>query len=214
MSKPDNYLFHYYDLHHGLSITPSRFLFNSAEHLRLQHARYWRIFELLVQPTRSIKARIAFHIEGDHAQSPFRAPFGCIELFEKITTDELTDFFSLIETDLKGRGVKMIRLKCYPEVFDKNVSVVEAGLKRLHYSISQEISSVIPVDRKPFEKKIKISELQKLRKAEKLFSFERLNTTRLKEVYVFIDACRKEKNQQLSMTFSDLKKVALTFFIV
>jgi hypothetical protein len=210
MSRSDNYLFHYYDLPHGFT-TPSHFLYNSIEHLRLQHAKYWRIFELISQPTHSIKARIALHVEGTKAVSPFRAPFGFIELFEKIAVDDLTGWFSLIETDLRGRGVKMIQLKSYPEVYGKYFNVLEAGLKKLHYSINQEVSSVIQVDRKPFKKKIRISELQKLRKAEKMFSFEKLKITRLREVYTFIDACRKEKNQHLSMSFSDLKKVGITF---
>jgi hypothetical protein len=211
MSKPDNFLFHGYDLHRESSFSNTQFLFNSAKYLRLQHAKNWRIYETLDQHTRIVKARIAFYLDKDKAVSPLRAPFGFIEVYQKIVVDELFGFFSLVETDLKGHGVKRMLLTSYPEAYDKNVSHAETALKRLHYSIEQEVSSVIPVDRKLFEKKIKISELQKLRKAEKMFSFEKLDLSKLKEIYSFIEECRKERNQHLSMSYSDLKKTITEF---
>ncbi len=179
--------------------------------MRLQHAKNWRIYETLEQGTRAVKARIALYIDKDKAVSPLCAPFGFIEVYQKIAVDELIGFFSLIETDLKGRGVKKMLLKSYPEVYDKNVSLAEAALKRLHCSIEQEVSSVIPVDRKLFEKRIAISELQKLRKAEKMFSFEKLDISKLKQIYSFIEECRRERNQHLSMSYPDLKKTTTVF---
>ncbi len=211
MDKSDHFLFHYYELDKSSSLIHSRFIFNSAEHLRLQHPKNWRIYELLDQQTRVVKARIALHMDGDKTQSPFRAPFGFIEFLTDIIDSELTVFFSLIEADLKVRGIKKIELKSYPEVYDSRFSLAETVLKQLHYTVSHEVSSVIPVDRKPFVKKIKISERQKLIKAEKLFSFEKLKNTQLHEVYAFIEGCRRERDQRLSLSFSDLEKTVKTF---
>jgi hypothetical protein len=211
MSKPETFLFHSYDLHKESSFTLTCFLFNSAKHLRMQGGKNWRVYEILKRGSHAVKARIVFHIDGAVAASPLRAPFGFLEIYKKISTEEVTGFFSFIETDLKSRNVRRIYLKSYPEAYDKDFVEVESVLKKLHYSVASEVSSIIPVDGKPFEKKIKISERQKLRKAQQLFSFERLKITHLKEVYSFIEDCRKERGQSLSMSFSELKKTVSVF---
>jgi Acetyltransferase (GNAT) domain len=211
MSKPVNYLFHSYDLQRESSFTHTRFLFNSPKHLWLQSGKNWRIYEALEDGTNAVKVRMAFHIHEGEASSPLRAPFGFPEIYRKIGASELTGFFSLIEADLKTRAVKRMHLKSYPEVYDRNFGLVEEALRKLQYSTTQEVSSIIPVDRKPFDKKIKISERQKLKKAEKLFSFEKVKRTRLKEIYSFIEECRNERKQSLSMSFSELKKTVLEF---
>jgi hypothetical protein len=211
MLKTETHLFHSYDLHGESSLTPTRFLFNNAKHLRLQSEKNLWVYEILLEDTRAVKARIAFHIKALDALSPLRAPYGFLEIYKKVSTDELSSFFSFIEADLKVRGAKRIYLKSYPEVYDKNFGLVEGVLKKLHYSSRQEVSSIIRVDRKPFEKKIKVSERQKLRKAALLFSFEAVHSGRVKEIYSFIKECRKEKNQTLSMSFSELKKVVAEF---
>lgn len=211
MSKPENQLFHSYDLQRESSFTRTRFLFNSPRHLWLQSGKNWRIYEALEENTGVVKVRIAFHVDADEASSPFRAPFGFLEIYRKISANELIGFFLLIEADLKNRGIRKIQIKSYPEVYDKNFGMVEEILKRLQYSVTQEVSSIIPVDRRPFDKKIKISERQKLRKAKQLFSFEKVKRTYLKEIYTFIEGCRNEKNQSLSMSFVELKKAVLNF---
>lgn len=211
MSKPENQLFHSYDLQRESSFTHTRFLFNSPRHLWLQSGKNWRIYEALEEDTSAVKVRIAFHIDAGEASSPFRAPFGFLEIYRKISANELTGFFSLIEADLKNRGVRKIQIKSYPEVYDKNFGMVDEMMKRLQYSATQEASSIIQVDRRPFDKKIKISERQKLRRAKQFFSFEKVKGTYLKEIYSFIEECRNERNQSLSMSFVELKKAVLNF---
>jgi len=211
MSKSENYLFHSYDLQRESSFTQFKFLFNSPKHLWVQSGRNCRIYEALEEGTNLVKVRIAFHLHHDEASSPMRAPFGFVEVFRKININELTGFFSLVEADLKIRGITKVYIKSYPDGYDKNFGLVEEVLRRLQYAVSQEVSSIIPVDRKPFDKKIKISERQKLRKAKQLFSFESVNPTSLKEIYSFIADCRKERNQNLSMSFSELKKTVMQF---
>ncbi len=211
MSKSENQLFHSYDLQRESSFKRTRFLFNSHRHLWLQSGKSWRIYEALEEDTGAVKVRINFHIDAGEASSPFRAPFGFLEIYRKISSNELTGFFSLIEADLKNRGVRKIQIKSYPEVYDKNFGLVEEVLKRLQYSVTQEVSSIIPVDRKPFDKKIKVSERQKLRKAKHLFSFEKVKRIYVKEIYSFIEACRNERNQSLSMSFTELNKAISNF---
>ena len=211
MSKPENCLFHSYDLQSESSFTRTKFLFNSPKHLWLQSGKNWRIYEALEEGTNTVKVRIAFQINEGEALSPVRAPFGFLEIYRKISANELTSFFLLIEAELKNRGIRKIHIKSYPEGYVRNFELVEEILRTLQFSITQEISSIIPVDRKVFEKRIKISERQKLKKAEKLFSFEKVKRTYLKEIYTFIEDCRKERNQSLSMNFTEFKKTVLAF---
>ena len=211
MRKTETHLFNAYDFHRESSLAPTRFLFNNAKHLRLQSKKNWRVYETLEEGTRAVKARIAFHVKAGDAVSPLSAPFGFIEIYKKMNTGELNSFFSFIEEDLKTRGVVRIYLKSYPEAYDKNFSLIEGVLKKLHYSSSQEVSSIIQVDHIAFEEKIKVSELQKLRKTVPVFSFATVHSDRAKEIYSFIHECRKEKNQTLSMSFSELKKVIAEF---
>jgi len=211
MKKPENFLFHACDLHKESSLAHTRFLFNSVKHLQLQAEKSWRVYEILQHDSRAVKARIIVHINKSVAASPFRAPFGFIEIYKKTSADELNEFFSLVEADLITHGVNQIHLKSYPEAYDKRVVAVESVLKKLHYTVASEVTSIIPVDGSHFERKIKLSERQKLRKAQKLFSFERLKIAYLREVYSFIADCRKERSQSLSMSFSDLKKTVAAF---
>jgi len=211
MGKPENFVFHSYDLQKESLLAHTRFLFNSAKHLRLQAGNNWKVYEILRGESRAVKARIIFHINKAIASSPLHAPFGFIEIFRKVSADELNEFFFLIEKDLKNHGVNQIHLKSYPEPYDKNFVTVEGVLKKLHYMVAPEVTSIIPVDGSHFDKKIKISERQKLRKAQQLFSFERLKIAHLKEVYSFIADCREERNQRLSMSFSELKKTVAAF---
>ena len=75
-------------------------------------------------------------------------------------------------------------------------------------NVIAEVSSIIPVDPKTFEKKIAASQRQKLRKCEKRFTVNHVKLTELKNIYGFISACRHERNQSLSMTFTQLQKVS------
>jgi hypothetical protein len=211
MSKAETLLFHSYDLQRESSFTGTRFLFNSIKHLRLQSEENCRVYEAREKSTRAIKARIAFHIRENEAVSPLSAPFGFVEIYRKISADQLIDFFLLIETDLRYLGIRKIRIKSYPEVYDKNFRVAEDALKKLNYTVIEEVSSIVPVDSKPFEKKIRTSERQKIKKAVKLFSFEKVKSVHSKEIYSFIEECRNEKNQTLSMSFSDLAKTVSLF---
>ena len=211
MIRPGNFLLHAYDLKTSTSLTPVRFLFNHAKNLRLQDAKNWRIYESLHPQSRSVKARIALHIVDDIAESPLRAPFGFMEIYEAVSSNELTKLLLWIEMDLKERGVERLQLKSYPEAYEKNFKLIETVIRELHYKESHEVSSIIHVDRKPFEKKIKISERQKLRKAEKWFSFQMLKKNQLPEVYSFIEACRKERDQHLSMSLPALQESVRAF---
>ncbi|MCU0368478.1 MAG: GNAT family N-acetyltransferase [Cyclobacteriaceae bacterium] len=206
-----NTLFHYYNLTRKHAFTENLFLFNSARHLFSQSKNNWRVYELVNENSRKVTARISFCLDQHKAQSPLRAPYGGLEIFDKVTPQELTDFVRLIETDLKAQQVRTIYIRSYPEAFSKNAAMLAQVFDELNYKHSKETTSIIPVDGKSFERKIKISERQKLKKAKSIFKFEMVRTKHLREIYTFIALCRKERNQSLSMTFAELNKLCELF---
>lgn len=206
-----NTVFHFYDLDRAHSFNDGLFLFNTALHLHSQARSNWRVYELLHEQTQQVTARISFFHQEDKALSPFRAPFGGLEVFDKCTLQELIDFIRLVETDLKSHGIKSVIIRMYPELYSKSVTLIANAFKDLHYRSSKESTSIIQVDSKSFERKIKISERQKLRKAKELFQFEQVRLKDLKEIYSFIATCRKERDQSLSMTFAELSKTCELF---
>jgi hypothetical protein len=151
-------------------------------------------------------ARISFKIKGNEALSPFLAPFGGIEIYQTIGTRQLKQFIHLVEIDLKAKGVDKVTVKEFPEGYHKSFSQIKNTFESLAYRSHKEIASLIKVDQESFDKKIKVSQRQKLKKAAQLFQFEKVNSDSAKIIYSFIAACRKERNQTLSMTAARLLK--------
>lgn len=161
--------------------------------------------------TQKVTARISFCIYDGKAWSPFRAPFGGLEIYDKVNVNELTDFIRFIETDLKSHGVRSVFVRSFPEIYHKNSALIAQVFLELNYRHAKESTSVIHVDAKSFERKIKVSERQKLKKSKALFQFDLVKLKGLKEIYSFIALCRKERDQNLSMTFAELSKVTELF---
>lgn len=206
-----NTIFHFYDLNRQHVFAEYLFLFNSDRHLQSQSKNHWRVYELVNEYTQKTTARISFCIYEGKAMSPCRAPFGGLEIYDKATTHELTDFLRFIETDLKSHHVNSVFVRSAPEIYYKNSIQIAKVFSDLNYKHFKEVTSIIHVDSKSFERKIKVSERQKLRKSNTLFEFEKVSVKNLKEIYSFIAMCRKERAQTLSMTFTELSKTCDLF---
>jgi hypothetical protein len=189
----------------------SHFFYNHFHHLLAQSKRGWRVYEWVHEKNRQTEIRLAMHVEGDEARSPYRAPFGGVEISHPVANNVLQHFMHLVERDLAGRGVKKISIQNFPEGYQPGFSKLIHAFSSLHYQPHTDITSVISVNRFPLERRIKISEQQKLRKARQVFRFEEVPIGHFSKIYSFIEACRKERNQMLSMTRKELKKLIKIF---
>ncbi|MBL7871007.1 MAG: hypothetical protein JNM78_05315 [Cyclobacteriaceae bacterium] len=188
------------------------FLFNHPTHLQLQSVTGWHVFEYRDKKTDKVWACISFHLKAGEARCPLRAPFGSIELYRKLDEDYLAQFIIQVEEQLGKLGAKKIVIRNAPELYNEEQSkLLKKALLKSEFESSEEVSSVIHLDGKPFEKKIKISERQKLKKAASMFRFTKVNKSELIELYKFIATCRKERQQSLSMTLIELKKLVTAF---
>jgi len=206
-----------YSLHHSTNLSsvksgPTKYLFNHPAHLQLQSATGWHVFEYREAKTHKVCARFFFHLKKGEARSPLRAPFGSIELYRKLNVDQITDFVSQVNDHLNKLGVKKIVVRNAPELYhEKNSELFKEVFIKAGFEVTEEVSSIILLDKKPFNQKIKISERQKLKKATSAFHFSKVNKTKLNELYKFIASCREERQQSLSMTLIELKKLVNSF---
>jgi hypothetical protein len=187
------------------------FLFNRFEHLLTQSKWGWRIYEWVNRQTTEVHLRLALRVKGGQALSPYKAPFGGVEMMGRTNRKSLEKFLNRIEEDLRSNGIKHISIKCAPDVYQPGLTALQKAFGNLDYRQHREVTSIIPVNGISFDRKIKISERQKLRKAAQKFVFEQVSAQSARSVYNFIAACRKERNYALSMTFTALRKVIKIF---
>jgi len=188
------------------------FLFNQPKHLFLQSKKGWRVYGLRASKTNRVLAQIFIHIKGKLAHSPLRAPFGSLELYGDIGQKNVNELLTGMVQDLIGRGVKDLQIRNYPKEYNAvTTSYLQKGLTHFNFKCLEEVSSIIPVREKFFEKRIAISQRQKLRKSKRQFEFRKVHINELKSIYHFINACRQEKNHSLSMTFPQLQKTVKLF---
>jgi hypothetical protein len=188
------------------------FLFNQKAHLLLQSKTGWVVYGLNEEKTGHVVVKISFCVKEGIAYSPYRAPFGGWELGKKVDDWQANFFIVRLMEDLKRKGAKKIVIKSNPLSYaPSSAQLFLEVAKKLGYGIHQEISSIIPVDRTPFERKIAIAKRQKLIKGAARFSFHQENQSQLRKIYDFIEVCRQERNQTLSMPFLQLKKTMEMF---
>jgi hypothetical protein len=206
-----------FSLHHTTDLgsignRATTFLFNHPNHLHLQSVTGWHAFEYREVKTDKVCARISFHLKADEAWSPLRAPFGGIELYRKLNEDDLDHFMIQVEKQLGKLGAKRIVIRNAPDLYNEEQSkLLKHVLLKWGFEASEEVSSIILLDGKSFSQKIKISERQKLKKAANVFQFSKLSKSALNKLYKFIASCREERQQSLSMSLVDLKKLVATF---
>ncbi len=204
-------------LHHTADLSSpflpgTQFLFNDSKHLLLQTKKGWHTFEYREIKSDKVSARISFQFKAKEAISPWRAPFGGFEFYRKLSKEQLEDFVIQIQQKLIQLGVNEILIRNHPNLYNEcEAQLLNDSLLNLEFKFSEDVCSIILVDEKPYHRKIKISERQKLVKAEKLFEFERVNRKQLPTLYSFIASCREERNQSLSMTLPELRKLVTVF---
>jgi hypothetical protein len=189
-----------------------KFLFNHPVHLQLQSRIGWHVFEYCELKTQRVYARISFHINGGEARSPLRAPFGSLEFYRKLSEEQVTDFIDQVFHYVNKLGAKKIVIRNAPDLYNEAQSnFLKQVFLKSGFDFEEEVSSIILINENSFEKKIKISERQKLKKASNVFIFSKVNKSKLNELYKFIASCREERQQSLSMTLIELKKLVAAF---
>jgi hypothetical protein len=196
----------------GLALTFDLGVFHNPKHLTLQAISGWTTFYIRNQ--NSIEGLVHFHLESGEAKSPYRSPFGSFIFSDSLTAGDLKEFIAFCENELKKKRVKSLSLKNRPESYSIRTNrLLTEALGQLNYVIElEETSAVIEVTDNGFDLGLHKSEKKRLRKCrENGLTFEQAALSQLQKIYVFLEACRKEKGYTLSMSYTELQKLANTF---
>jgi len=190
------------------------FLFNEEQHRLLQSPREWRSYGLVDPAKKKSLASLHFHLQDDTASSPHKAPFGSLEFSRKLPPQAVHEFLKRTEESLRNEGVKKIQIKNPPGSYRPDAaSILEVLLLNLGYRVLlAEISTAIFVDHTKYDEKIETWELRKLKQGREMkLRFQEMSIHKMELVYGFILACRKERQQSLSMGLAELMKIVAVY---
>jgi hypothetical protein len=210
----EDYIFHEGKPPHGYELDFEPALFNQQGHLYLQSAENWQSFFVLYKKYQHVAASIYFHIEDGVARSPYRSPFGSIEISPSLPLTVLFQFLQFIENRLEAHGVSKIVIKNPPAIYSHEFdALIQTFLFNIGYRVADaEVGSVISVSENSYECFPDSWERRKLRQAyETGLKFKQMEPDQLSEVYLFILACRKQRGYSLSMTLGDIKNAVDRF---
>lgn len=187
------------------------YVYNTPTHLLLQAKTGWLVFELIESKTGLACARICVNIKRNLAASPQRAPFGSVEIFSKVSTIILGWFLNFVEQTLRQKNVSRVVIKNWPVLYQapQSSQLYDVLVRKLKFTLTREVSSIIMVRKDSLNARMKISERQKAIKAAKLFTFNQCSSSEYKRVYEFILSCRKERKQSLSLSWKEMKQTVL-----
>ena len=182
-------------------------LFHERKHALLQAPDGWRIFA--IKKKDKIVAQVRFYAAEGIARASVKSPFGTIQFIKELPPDVLFSFIQFYEIELKKLGVDSIIIKNPPTDYAPfQNELLTVSLLNLGYTIENaEVGAVLPI-KDVFENKLDNWEQRKLRQAEEggLLS-KQFDIHRLEEIYTFILNCREERDQKLSLTYTELKRI-------
>lgn len=187
--------------------TKALYLYNTLQHLHVQAKKGWIVFELTGTKREEVRARISLNIKDRMALSPVRAPFGSFEIYSRLSSSSLLKFIQFVEAGLVQKGIKHVVIKNWPAMYQPAQArqLYAVLVDKLQFKVSEEVSSIIPVVKSGLRVRMKISERQKARKAEKIFSFRMCKPDEYKTIYDFILTCRHERGQSLSLSWKEMR---------
>lgn len=189
-------------------------IFNTPRHRALQAVEGWHSFYALNEKRRIIVAAVHFHIAAGEANSPLKSPFGSVELAPGVLPLIVFRFLEFVESRLKSRGARLIRIKHYPSDYNRAESaLLHTFFINLGYRvINAEAGAIIPVTDDAFETMLDTWRRSKLRQAAaSALQCRELPRSELKSIYEFIDGRHREKGYALSMSLPELEDAVRTF---
>jgi hypothetical protein len=190
------------------------YLFNLIDNLYLQTREGWHSYYAVRADKKLVRAQVHFHVQAHVASSPFKNPFGSFEFSDAFTPKELFEFIKFVEHALKKKRITKMIVKSYPQIYHHyRAALLNTFLINHNFKIEEaELSSCIEVSASKLFESLSSWEKRKLKQqAKKEFRFKQLPLEKFREVYDFIESCRNERNQSLSMTVGQLEAVMKTF---
>ena len=154
-----------------------------------------------------VHAEIHFHYCERKAISQAYAPFGSFH-GSYIPNIVMFDFLSFIIETLSALGLTSLELLGPPPIYNPDSRWADL-LRDFGFMERKGLNHHLVLDDLPLVDKMHKMEQRKLRRCDQ-FSFQIHPYTDLEEIYRFVQACRRERDQHLSMSYEALKRVVHT----
>ncbi|GAA4408747.1 hypothetical protein GCM10023187_31120 [Nibrella viscosa] len=185
------------------------FLYLQPEHVALQAGPDWQMYVLLNKQTAQIDGLAHFFRENALARSPWRAPFGGVQLRQGLPEITATAFLHHLQLHLWQQGIRQVQwLQCPDAYAPETNKWLRAVLPGYGYTLQyNQLNHHIPVTESPFTANLHDSLRRRLRKCRKAgFLFQQEAAVTLPEAYAFIKRCRDEKQKPLSLSLDQLSR--------
>ncbi|WP_324670838.1 hypothetical protein [Hymenobacter sp. GOD-10R] len=193
------------------------FLYLMPAHLALQqHAGEQLCFHLEDGRQAATIASFQVFIEADTltAYSPWQAPFGSVQLAEGLTAAVVLAFLQQVQQELKARGIRQVLVRSYPFAYDQAAStLLTQAFTQLGARVTlAELNNHLELTELGFEARLHPSERRRLQKCRREgFQVEQETPLLLPLVYEFLQQCRAEKGQSLSLDVARLQELFRLF---
>ena len=154
-----------------------------------------------------VHCEIHFHFYEKKATSQSYAPFGSFHGCYLLGT-VMFDFLSFIIETLTHLGLSSLELLSPPLFYNTDPKWLDL-LKDFGFAERNGLNHHLVIDDAPLVNKMHKMEQRKLRRSDQ-FSFRIHPYTNLEKIYQFVLACRRERDQHLSMSYESLKRVVFS----
>jgi hypothetical protein len=182
-------------------------LYLQPAHVALQHAPNGRTYVLQEKESGLVVGLAHFSVENKKAFSPWRAPFGGLQVDPAIPEELVQEFLQFLRHDLIQAGCHQITWLQCPDAYAPSTNqLVRAALPKLGYNLAyDQLNHHIQVAEAPFSTILHPSARRRLKKCEAAgFIFQQETLAALPEAYALLQQCRQEKQKPLSLSLAQL----------
>jgi len=187
----------------GYAFNFDNYLFNKIKHINTQGISQRADYFMINNVKKRVEGKIHFLLKDAQAYSPYKSLFGSFEFNPRIHPNLLPEFWSFIEADLKGRGIRRCSITNPAECYAPGkTNLVLKTMEKEGFSIQRKaVNHHIPIDDTPLQNRMHSMEIRRLKKCQHQgFTFQKEEKKQAEEIYEYLRLCRKEQNLILSIT--------------
>ena len=156
---------------------------------------------------------VAVDAATGRAYSPAQAPFGAVQLAPGLLPTALHQLLDTAEKELAGRGIRRFLLRGYPFAYDPaGAATLAETLRQRGYRVALAEQNYHLDPALPYEAHLHPSERRRLHKCRRHgLHFEQEPPFLLPAAYAFIEACRQERGQTLSLSLARVQELFQRF---
>ncbi|WP_125932480.1 GNAT family N-acetyltransferase [Hymenobacter glacialis] len=147
------------------------------------------------------------------ARSPAQAPFGAVQLAPGVRGPALHQLLDVAEATLRQRGLQALAMRSYPFAYDPTgAALLAEALRQRGYRVVLAEQNYHLDPAWDYEAHLHPSERRRLHKCRRHgLHVEQEPPFLLPAAYAFIEACRQERGQQLSLSLARVQELFRRF---